>query len=67
MEASLGDAWDEDQEDAWAAFCGLLLAVVGRAYQAGATCRLAAQNSLLFSGVRWALAVKLGQDGTACA
>jgi phosphoenolpyruvate carboxylase len=35
MEASLGEAWDEDQEEAWGAFMGLLMAVVNKAYAGG--------------------------------
>jgi hemoglobin-like flavoprotein len=40
MEASLGEAWDEEQEDAWGAFMGLLMTVVGKAYAGGALPRL---------------------------
>ena len=36
MEASLGDAWDEEQEEAWDALMSMLLSVVQKAYSAGA-------------------------------
>jgi hemoglobin-like flavoprotein len=35
MEASLGETWDEEQEEAWAALSSILMSVVNKAYASG--------------------------------
>jgi hypothetical protein len=47
MEASLGDAWDEEQEEAWAALSSILMSVVSKAYAGGASLQARLRPCLL--------------------